>query len=102
MLATTQMLVLLNPPPPQKKKTPIFCKQNSLLDLINKTEECHKESKELDGLSDVSVIPSQLKIPANISVPRVDLHSLILDFSTVSFVDISAVKGLKMVNIKPL
>uniref|UniRef100_A0A665UDX2 Solute carrier family 26 member 3 n=1 Tax=Echeneis naucrates TaxID=173247 RepID=A0A665UDX2_ECHNA len=29
-------------------------------------------------------------------VPRVDLHSLILDFSAVSFLDISALKGLKM------
>uniref|UniRef100_A0A673CK21 Solute carrier family 26 member 3 n=1 Tax=Sphaeramia orbicularis TaxID=375764 RepID=A0A673CK21_9TELE len=28
-------------------------------------------------------------------VPRVDLHSLILDFSAVSFLDISALKGLK-------
>lgn len=36
-------------------------------------------------------------LPDNIKVPRVDVHSLILDFSTVSFIDISAVKGLKMV-----
>ncbi|XP_075907549.1 chloride anion exchanger-like [Nelusetta ayraudi] len=35
-------------------------------------------------------------LPAHIKVPRVDIHSLILDFSTVSFIDISAVKGLKM------
>lgn len=37
------------------------------------------------------------ELPPNITVPRVDLHSLILDFSAVSFMDISAVKGLKMV-----
>lgn len=80
------------------KTTSIFCKQNFLWDWNNKTEEFHKEGEELDSLSDVSVIPSQLKIPANISFPRVDVHSLILDFSTVSFVDISAVKGLKMVH----
>lgn len=36
-------------------------------------------------------------LPGNIQVPRVNVHSLILDFSTVSFIDISAVKGLKMV-----
>ncbi|KAG7496898.1 chloride anion exchanger-like [Solea senegalensis] len=36
------------------------------------------------------------ELPDNISVPRVDLHSLILDFSAVSFLDISAMKGLKM------
>uniref|UniRef100_A0A8C3GBW6 Solute carrier family 26 member 3 n=1 Tax=Cyclopterus lumpus TaxID=8103 RepID=A0A8C3GBW6_CYCLU len=34
-------------------------------------------------------------LPADVSVPRVDLHSLILDFSAVSFLDISALKGLK-------
>lgn len=86
-----------NPP-----SSSIFFKQNGLWDLINKTEECY--SKELDDLTpalNVSSISSQLKIPSavkfHISVPRVDLHSLILDFSAVSFVDISAVKGLKMV-----
>lgn len=89
------MLVFLKNKP---TKTPsISSKQSGLWNFINKHEECHKESEDLDGLSDVSVIPSQLKIPGNISVPRVDLHSLILDFSTVSFVDISGVKGLKMV-----
>ncbi|KAL3048588.1 hypothetical protein OYC64_007191 [Pagothenia borchgrevinki] len=35
------------------------------------------------------------ELPANISVPTVDLHSLILDFSAVSFLDISAMKGLR-------
>lgn len=65
-----------------------------------KSEECHKARKEWDGVSDISVFPSHLRIPANISVPRVDLHSLILDFSTVSFMDISAVKGLKMVQLQ--
>uniref|UniRef100_A0A7N6AD50 STAS domain-containing protein n=1 Tax=Anabas testudineus TaxID=64144 RepID=A0A7N6AD50_ANATE len=35
------------------------------------------------------------ELPANIVVPSVDLHSLILDFAAVSFLDISALKGLK-------
>lgn len=39
----------------------------------------------------------QADLPGNFKVPRVDVHSLILDFSAVSFIDISAVKGLKMV-----
>uniref|UniRef100_A0A8C2HGZ1 Solute carrier family 26 member 3, tandem duplicate 2 n=1 Tax=Cyprinus carpio TaxID=7962 RepID=A0A8C2HGZ1_CYPCA len=34
-------------------------------------------------------------LPANIRVPPVNIHSLILDFSAVSFLDISALKGLK-------
>lgn len=79
-------------------KTPsIPSEQSDLSNFIKKHEECHRESEDLGGLSDVSVIPSQLMIPGNISIPRVDLHTLILDFSTVSFVDISGVKGLKMV-----
>ncbi|KAM8884771.1 chloride anion exchanger-like [Synchiropus picturatus] len=35
------------------------------------------------------------ELPAGIIVPKVDLHSLILDFAAVSFLDISALKGLK-------
>uniref|UniRef100_A0A8C9YPY5 Solute carrier family 26 member 3 n=1 Tax=Sander lucioperca TaxID=283035 RepID=A0A8C9YPY5_SANLU len=35
------------------------------------------------------------ELTANINVPRVDLHSLVLDFSAVSFLDSSALKGLK-------
>lgn len=37
--------------------------------------------------------------PPQVSVPGVDIHSLILDFSAVSFLDISAVKGLKAVQL---
>lgn len=37
-------------------------------------------------------------LPSNISVPKLDLHSLILDFAAVSFLDISALKGLKTVS----
>ncbi|XP_032445887.1 chloride anion exchanger-like [Xiphophorus hellerii] len=36
------------------------------------------------------------ELPSEFSVPAVNLHSLILDFSAVSFLDISAMKGLKM------
>jgi chloride anion exchanger 3 len=36
-------------------------------------------------------------LPSNVSVPRVDLHSLILDFSAVTFLDIAGITGLKMV-----
>lgn len=42
-------------------------------------------------------IYSNSSLQPNIMVPGVDLHSLILDFSAVSFMDISAVNGLKMV-----
>ncbi|XP_033930642.1 solute carrier family 26 member 3 [Pseudochaenichthys georgianus] len=55
--------------------------------------------EDSDRPSDLNDLPIRVnwnaELPANISVPRVDLHSLILDFSAVSFLDISAMKGLK-------
>lgn len=66
-------------------------------------EESEDESnmEDLDQPVDFSDLPIQVNwratLPANISVPQVDIHSLILDFSAVSFLDISALKGLKTV-----
>lgn len=36
-------------------------------------------------------------LPDNMSIPGVELHSLVLDFSAVSFLDIAGVTGLKTV-----
>lgn len=66
-------------------------------------EESEDESnmEDLDKPTDYSDLPIQVnwnaKLPANIRVPPVNIHSLILDFSAVSFLDISALKGLKAV-----
>lgn len=58
--------------------------------------------EELDVPTDFKDLPVRIDwnadLPANISVPKLDLHSLILDFSAVSFLDISALKGLKTVS----
>ncbi|KAF6724251.1 Chloride anion exchanger [Oryzias melastigma] len=55
--------------------------------------------EELDQPIDFKDLPARIDwnrdLPANIFVPRVDVHSLILDFAAVSFLDISALKGLK-------
>ncbi|XP_071393112.1 chloride anion exchanger-like [Centroberyx affinis] len=65
------------------------------------TVESEDESnmEELDLPTDFKDLPVRIdwnaELPANISVPRVELHSLILDFAAVSFLDISALKGLK-------
>ncbi|XP_076578954.1 solute carrier family 26 member 3 [Chaetodon auriga] len=74
--------------------------EKGLKDLFSQMgDESHIKMEELDLPSDVKDLPFRLdwnaELPANISVPRVDLHSLILDFSAVSFLDISALKGLK-------
>ncbi|XP_067111103.1 chloride anion exchanger-like [Osmerus mordax] len=57
--------------------------------------------EDLDLPTDFKDLPIQVnwnsELPANICVPRVDIHSLVLDFSAVSFLDISALKGLKAI-----
>ena len=59
--------------------------------------------EDLDLPIDFKDLPIQVnwnsELPANICVPRVDIHSLVLDFSAVSFLDISALKGLKAVSL---
>ncbi|KAM9334600.1 chloride anion exchanger-like [Symphorus nematophorus] len=74
--------------------------EKSLRDLFGQTtDELNVNMKELDLPTDVKDLPFRMdwnaELPADINVPRVDLHSLILDFSAVSFLDISAMKGLK-------
>ncbi|KAG7236845.1 hypothetical protein INR49_000223 [Caranx melampygus] len=69
--------------------------------FIQTSDESDVNTEELDLPTDLRGLPFRMnwnaELPANISVPRVDLHSLILDFSAVSFLDVSAMKGLKMV-----
>lgn len=63
--------------------------------------EYDSNADDLDQPTDYSDLPIQInwkaEMPANISVPPVNIHSLVLDFSAVSFIDISAIKGLKAV-----
>ncbi|KAM4523908.1 solute carrier family 26 member 3 [Fundulus diaphanus] len=64
------------------------------------TDDTLTNTEELDLPSDLKDLPFQMnwnaELPSELSVPRVNLHSLILDFAAVSFLDISAMKGLKM------
>ncbi|KAL4658414.1 chloride anion exchanger, partial [Arapaima gigas] len=65
------------------------------------TEESEDEEnlEQLDQPVDFKDLPIQVnwngEFPASIHVPKVDVHSVILDFAAVSFIDISALKGLK-------
>ncbi|GLD48060.1 chloride anion exchanger-like protein [Lates japonicus] len=75
--------------------------ERGLRDLVcQTTEESYTNMEELDQPTDLKGLPFRMdwnaELPSNVDVPRVDLHSLILDFSAVSFLDISAMKGLKM------
>ncbi|KAG7454535.1 hypothetical protein MATL_G00260850 [Megalops atlanticus] len=55
---------------------------------------------DLDQPTNVQDLPVQVnwnaELPGHIRVPRIDVHSIILDFSAVSFLDISALKGLRV------
>lgn len=67
-----------------------------------KVSENEGNAEELDLPTDFKDLPARIdwnaRLPANIIVPRVDVHSLILDFAAVSFLDVSGLKGLKMVS----
>ncbi|XP_062374289.1 solute carrier family 26 member 3 [Sardina pilchardus] len=58
-----------------------------------------RNMEDLDLPTDYSDLPVQVnwnsQLPANVSVPQVPIHSLVLDFAAVSFLDMSAMKGLK-------
>ncbi|KAM4676734.1 chloride anion exchanger-like [Discoglossus pictus] len=57
--------------------------------------------EELDQPTNTADLPFNLdwngNLPNNINVPKVDMHSLIIDFGAVSFLDMSAMKGLKSI-----
>uniref|UniRef100_A0A6Q2Z3E6 STAS domain-containing protein n=1 Tax=Esox lucius TaxID=8010 RepID=A0A6Q2Z3E6_ESOLU len=63
-----------------------------------------KQSESLDDgnwpVSEVEVhVDWALELPVRVSVPKVPIHSLVLDFSAVSFVDVVAVKSLHLVRV---
>uniref|UniRef100_A0A8B9HN95 Chloride anion exchanger-like n=1 Tax=Astyanax mexicanus TaxID=7994 RepID=A0A8B9HN95_ASTMX len=66
---------------------------------VTKNWDDEGSAEDLDQPVDFSDLPVQVnwraELPGSISVPPVDIHSLVLDFSAVSFIDISALKGLK-------
>ncbi|KAG8577275.1 hypothetical protein GDO81_010120 [Engystomops pustulosus] len=59
----------------------------------NRVEELDEPPEELP-----IVVNWSEDLPLNIQVPKIELHSLILDFSTVSFIDMSGMKVLKAVS----
>ncbi|XP_040857857.1 chloride anion exchanger [Ochotona curzoniae] len=61
----------------------------------------NNQIEQLDLPIDTSDLPFQIDwnadLPLNIVVPKISLHSLILDFSAVSFLDVSSMRGLKTI-----
>lgn len=61
----------------------------------------NNQIEELDQPINTADLPFHIDwnadLPLNLEVPKIDLHSLILDFSAVSFLDVSSMRGLKRV-----
>uniref|UniRef100_A0A8C8VPC8 Solute carrier family 26 member 3 n=1 Tax=Pelusios castaneus TaxID=367368 RepID=A0A8C8VPC8_9SAUR len=74
-----------------------ICTVNGLND--SEEELDNNSIEELDQPTNMADLPFQIDwntdLPPNITVPRIDIHSLILDFSAVSFFDVSALRVLK-------
>lgn len=72
---------------------------NMSCEPIKDFEDESSAMEELDLPNDFKDLPIRIdwrsELPGNITVPRVELHSVVLDFAAVSFLDISALKGLK-------
>ncbi|XP_067861509.1 chloride anion exchanger-like [Heptranchias perlo] len=67
--------------------------------LPDSEEEDNNNIDELDKPMDMKDLPMRIDwkspLPASIRVPSVETHSIVLDFAAVSFLDVSAMKGLK-------
>lgn len=61
----------------------------------------NNQIEELDQPINTADLPFHIdwnaNLPLNLEVPKIDLHSLILDFSAVSFLDVSSMRGLKRI-----
>lgn len=66
----------------------------------NKAFESEQGPELVDGTKQPEVkvqVDWTSELPVNVSVPRVQIHSLVVDFSAVSFIDVVAAKSLKLV-----
>ncbi|XP_005148504.2 chloride anion exchanger [Melopsittacus undulatus] len=74
----------------------LICTANHTLES---DEELDHNIEELDQPTSMTDLPIQINwgadLPPSITVPRVDIHSIILDFSSVSFLDFSAMRVLQ-------
>nr|XP_004652926.1 chloride anion exchanger [Jaculus jaculus] len=61
----------------------------------------NNQIEELDRPINTADFPFEIDwnadLPLNIAIPKISLHSLILDFSAVSFLDVSSMRGLKTI-----
>ncbi|XP_025931821.1 chloride anion exchanger [Apteryx rowi] len=88
------------------KKGELEVTSKGFICMANHTPESDEELdnnriEELDQPTDLTDLPIHIDwstdLPPTISVPRVDIHSIVLDFSAVSFLDVSAMRVLQKI-----
>ncbi|XP_069621141.1 chloride anion exchanger-like [Ranitomeya imitator] len=83
----------------QVTKKGIICTSYDYKESDDEEELDNNRIEELDQPINSADLPIAVDwnadLPNNIQVPRIDLHSLILDFGAVSFIDITGMKALK-------
>lgn len=84
--------------------------QKGLICMANQMHESDEELdnnriEELDQPTSMTDLPIQINwssdLPPGITVPQVNIHSIVLDFSAVSFLDFSAMRVLQKVIFIP-
>ncbi|XP_006775000.1 PREDICTED: chloride anion exchanger [Myotis davidii] len=77
----------------------LICTVDGLKDSDEELD--NNQVEELNQPVNTTDLPFQIdwnaSLPLNIAVPKIQLHSLILDFSAVSFLDVSSMRGLKSI-----
>ncbi|EPQ02870.1 Chloride anion exchanger [Myotis brandtii] len=77
----------------------LICTVDGLKDSDEELD--NNQVEELNQPVNTTDLPFQIDwnahLPLNIAVPKIELHSLILDFSAVSFLDVSSMRGLKSI-----
>ncbi|XP_070280768.1 chloride anion exchanger [Myotis yumanensis] len=77
----------------------LICTVDGLKDSDEELD--NNQVEELNQPVNTTDLPFQIdwnaNLPLNIAVPKIELHSLILDFSAVSFLDVSSMRGLKSI-----
>lgn len=78
------------------------------LGVVNEGFESEQDLEQVEGVRQQEVedgarthvevqVDWTASLPVNVTVPKVNIHSLVMDFTAVSFLDVMAAKSLNLV-----
>lgn len=81
--------------------------QNGIISETGTTNEGFESDEDLEDSADPDIPTKEVEIqvdwnselPVKVNIPKVPLHSLIFDFGAVSFMDVVAVRAMRMVRV---